>query len=242
VKVQEEIDRVCGDRLPTVDDMPNLPVLRATVKETVRWRQATPLGVPHVALEDDVYEGYHIPKGAILHANHYLISREESLYPKGEEFIPDRWLDPSYPTFKTPLTEFPNLRGDTAFGYGSRSCPGVDLTFCELSTLIGSLLWAFTINRPEGVAGKAAPIPWYETAPWVITMSKPFKCDIQVRSEEKRRIIMETFPDGGELIRDNEEERKTRWDVARKEGEEVYEWEGLTTPAEPVWKTYGPGI
>ena len=42
----------------------------ATVKEIVRWRQATPLGVPHVALEDDVYEGYLIPKGAILHANH----------------------------------------------------------------------------------------------------------------------------------------------------------------------------
>lgn len=77
VKVQEELDRVCGDRVPEMSDMPNLPVLRATVKEIVRWRQATPLGVPHVAIEDDVYEGYHIPKGAILHANHYLISREE---------------------------------------------------------------------------------------------------------------------------------------------------------------------
>jgi len=69
-KVQEEIDRVCGDRLPEMEDMPKLPVLRATVKEVVRWRQATPLGVPHVCMEDDVYEGYLIPKGAILHANH----------------------------------------------------------------------------------------------------------------------------------------------------------------------------
>lgn len=70
IQVQEELDRVCGMRLPTVDDLPQLPYLRATVKEIVRWRQATPLGVPHVAMEDDVYDGYLIPKGAILHANH----------------------------------------------------------------------------------------------------------------------------------------------------------------------------
>jgi cytochrome P450 len=69
-RVQEEIDRVCGDRLPTVEDMPQLPMLRATVKEILRWRQPTPLGVPHVALEDDVYDGYFIPKDAIVHANH----------------------------------------------------------------------------------------------------------------------------------------------------------------------------
>lgn len=69
-KLQEEIDRVCGDRIPTVEDMPQLPRLRATVKELLRWRQSTPLGVPHEAIDDDVYEGYLIPKGAMLHANH----------------------------------------------------------------------------------------------------------------------------------------------------------------------------
>lgn len=69
-KVQAEIDRVCGDRLPQIEDMPQLPMLRATVKEILRWRQPTPLGVPHVALEDDVYDGYFIPKDAIVHANH----------------------------------------------------------------------------------------------------------------------------------------------------------------------------
>ena len=68
--MQEEIDRVCGDRLPTVEDMPQLPRLRATVKELLRWRQSTPLGVPHECMNDDVYEGYLIPKGAMLHANH----------------------------------------------------------------------------------------------------------------------------------------------------------------------------
>ena len=69
-KLQEELDRVCGDQLPTFEQIPQLPRLRATVKEILRWRQSTPLGVPHEAMDDDVYEGHFIPKGAMLHANH----------------------------------------------------------------------------------------------------------------------------------------------------------------------------
>ena len=52
------------------------------------------------------------------------MNKEE--YPDQKIFNPARWVDPSYPTYKEPLTEFPNLRGDTSFGYGNRACPGVD--------------------------------------------------------------------------------------------------------------------
>jgi hypothetical protein len=45
-KAQEEIDRVCGDRMPTMKDFPNLPTVRAILKETVRWRSGVPLGKP----------------------------------------------------------------------------------------------------------------------------------------------------------------------------------------------------
>ena len=118
-RLQEEIDTVCGDsRLPTLGDLPYLPVLRAVVKEVIRWRQAVPAGVPHITVEDDVYDGYYIPKGAMVHANHFAISRDEVMYPDPVEFHPERWLDPSWPTFKEPLTEHPVIRGDIAFGYG----------------------------------------------------------------------------------------------------------------------------
>jgi hypothetical protein len=43
-KAQEEIDRVCGDRMPTLADFPDLPTVRACMKETVRWRSGVPLG------------------------------------------------------------------------------------------------------------------------------------------------------------------------------------------------------
>lgn len=168
-----------------------------------------------------------------------LISREESTYPRGNEFLPERWLDPSYPTYKEPLTDFPNLNGDRAFGYGSRACPGVDLTQTELFTLIGHLIWAFEIKRPEGLS---PVIPWYETAPWVITMPKPFKADIRVRSEAKRKYILEQCPEGGNLIRESEKERKSKWDVVRKPGEDLFSWEGLTDQASGLWREYQPGV
>lgn len=43
-KCQEEIDAVCKDGPPTVADMPNLPILRACIKETMRWKPTVPTG------------------------------------------------------------------------------------------------------------------------------------------------------------------------------------------------------
>lgn len=45
-KAQEEVDRVCGDRMPTTADAPALPIVRACLKETLRWRSGVPLGSP----------------------------------------------------------------------------------------------------------------------------------------------------------------------------------------------------
>jgi cytochrome P450 len=42
--MQEEIDRVCGDRPPEMSDYPNLPMVRAVIKECLRWRPAVPTG------------------------------------------------------------------------------------------------------------------------------------------------------------------------------------------------------
>lgn len=43
-KAQEEVDRVCGSRMPTIKDFADLPTVRACLKETVRWRSGVPLG------------------------------------------------------------------------------------------------------------------------------------------------------------------------------------------------------
>lgn len=85
------------------------------------------------------------------------------MYPHAEEFRPERWLEPEWPTYREPLTRYPDISGDAAFGSGVRSCPGVELTRSELYTLIGGLIWAFDIKRKEGSEGQF--VPWYETTP-----------------------------------------------------------------------------
>jgi len=85
---QRELDEVLGrERLPDFSDRPQLPYISAMVKEVLRWRPPTPLGVsfrnitlcvnwvrlasgsPHRLMEDDVYKGQLIPAGATVMDN-----------------------------------------------------------------------------------------------------------------------------------------------------------------------------
>lgn len=66
-RAQEEIERVVGpDRLPVMEDYPNLPYVRCCVRETLRWMPTVIMGVPHTIVKDDSYNGGLIPKGAIV--------------------------------------------------------------------------------------------------------------------------------------------------------------------------------
>jgi cytochrome P450 len=69
-KAQQEIDRIIGsDRLVTYDDRDSLPYVEAVYREVLRWRPVAPLGVARSTLEEDVYNGYYIPKGATVLIN-----------------------------------------------------------------------------------------------------------------------------------------------------------------------------
>ena len=58
-KVQEEMDGVCGyaTRLPDFSDRKALAYMNAVCKEGFRWRPFAEIGVPHMLIKDDVYEG-----------------------------------------------------------------------------------------------------------------------------------------------------------------------------------------
>jgi cytochrome P450 len=153
--LQKEIDSVVGDeRLPTFDDIPNLPHVRAVVKETLRWRPVTAGGVPHQLTQDDIYEldgkKYFLRAGSNVHANQWAIHRDSSLYPSPESFIPERWLEPQYPTFKEPLSTYPNIQGFSSFGFGRRICPGLNIAERSLYLLVSRIAWACDIQAKKG--------------------------------------------------------------------------------------------
>ena len=73
-KAQDEIERVLGrGRLPKMVDRAHLPYVNAIVKEVLRWKPITPLGLARRAVEDDVYQGYFIPAGSIIMTNVWCV-------------------------------------------------------------------------------------------------------------------------------------------------------------------------
>jgi len=72
-RLQQEIDSVVGlQRLPQLEDYDSLPYVDCLIKELFRFNVVVPL-VPHSLDENDVYDGYHIPKGTWVMANIWCV-------------------------------------------------------------------------------------------------------------------------------------------------------------------------
>lgn len=189
-KLQEEVDSVCGDdRLPTLDDMPQLPIVRATAKEIMRWRPVTAGGLPHCSTKDDTYNGLFIPAGTNVHPVQWAIHQDPELYPDPEDFKPERWLDPSFPTYREPLTVHPNLHNYSCFGFGRRICPGQNLAERSLYLLTARIAWACDISKARDRGGKEITPPLYDYTNGFNVQPRPFAFSLKARSEERVKVL-----------------------------------------------------
>lgn len=66
-EAQAELDMLVGlSRLPDIGDLDSLHYIRAIALESLRWAPVLPLGVSHMLIVDDEYQGYSIPKGTVV--------------------------------------------------------------------------------------------------------------------------------------------------------------------------------
>lgn len=86
--------------------------------------------------------------------------KDEARYPNSKQFNPDRWLNPNYPTFQSPLTEYPNLKRFPGFGFGRRICPGLVAAERSLFIEISMLMWACNVTKKLDPNGNVVPVPW----------------------------------------------------------------------------------
>ncbi|AEO68633.1 uncharacterized protein THITE_43045 [Thermothielavioides terrestris NRRL 8126] len=192
--LQDQLDEELGDRCPQWEDRERLPLLRAVVKEVIRWRPPVPTGIPHAVEQDDVYNGYFIPAGATIHALEWGITRDETMYPDAETFNPARWLDPAYPTYREPLTQHPNLSGFSQFGFGRRTCQGIPVVEQDLFLTMGGLAWAFTIRKKrDPVTGTEIPVHWNDYTPLLIAKPARFPFDAVPRSPDRIDRMREMY-------------------------------------------------
>jgi hypothetical protein len=196
-KAQAEIDRVCGDEMPTMANFADLPTVRAIIKEVIRWRPGVPLGVPHQAEQDDVYRGVTIKKGSIILACEWSISRVPERYPDPENFRPERYLEPGWPTYQEPLSKYPNFRdgyGMHSFGWGRRTCLGQNIVDDETFVFAAGVLWGFNMaQKIDQRTGEVIPIDTMASNSHVILEPHQFDMTFKPRSEERASQILRNY-------------------------------------------------
>ncbi|XP_035828831.1 cytochrome P450 monooxygenase ARMGADRAFT_1018420 [Aplysia californica] len=91
--IQEEIDRVLGDRQPRVEDRLDMHYTEAFILEMQRYITQLALGSQRVVKEDIPLNGYVIPKGTTLVVNNWYFNRDSTFYEDPWKFKPERFLD-----------------------------------------------------------------------------------------------------------------------------------------------------
>nr|XP_046165612.1 cytochrome P450 2U1-like [Oncorhynchus gorbuscha] len=144
-RVQAEIDAVVGpDRVPSLTDKGSLPFTEATIMEVQRLTVVVPLAIPHMASETTEFRGYTIPKGTVIIPNLWSVHRDPTVWEEPDDFNPSRFLDDQGNLLRKECF--------IPFGIGRRVCMGEQLAKMELFLMFTSLLQAFSLRLPEGLA------------------------------------------------------------------------------------------
>lgn len=182
-KAQKALDEVVGrDRLPSLDDQPNLPYIGYIVNEALRWIPSAPLGVAHGSLEDDEYCGFRIPTGSIVIPNTYAMTHDDKVYANPDAFDPVRYAPVAEGGRGEPFPE-------GVFGFGRRICPGRHLVENSLWMAMASLLSTMSFKRSLDDQGNPiTPQAKVSDGGAVIHLAS-FPCQIKPRDEKSVELI-----------------------------------------------------
>ncbi|KAF7771771.1 hypothetical protein Agabi119p4_6082 [Agaricus bisporus var. burnettii] len=176
-QAQSEIDSVLGpERLPTFSDLSDLPYLSAVIKEVLRWNPVAPIGVPHLTIDEDVYDGYYIPKDCIVISNIYAMLHDEKIFPDPEKFDPGRFIKDGNMANDDLLNPI-----DVVFGFGRRVCPGSHLAMSMLEITAASILCLFDILPALDTQSKAIDVVPEFTPASITSHPLPFECTFSPR-------------------------------------------------------------
>ncbi|KAF7348409.1 O-methylsterigmatocystin oxidoreductase [Mycena sanguinolenta] len=180
-KAQNELDAVVGlGFLPGFEHRSALPYCEAVFREVFRWRPILPFAIAHGTTDDDIYEGYYIPKGTMVLPNVWAMVHNESMYPNPDKFDPERFLNAD-----GQINADDRILG---FGFGRRACVGRYAADATVWATIVSVLSTFDIAKANDEMGKEIEIELV-FADGIVSHPKPFKCSITPRNDIIRQLI-----------------------------------------------------
>ncbi|KAL9969531.1 hypothetical protein ACROYT_G021755 [Oculina patagonica] len=149
--IQRQLDEAVGGQNPSLDDRPNLPLIHATIIETLRVGNVVPLAVPHVTLTDTTLCGYRVPKDTIVFADTETVHLDPKCWESSTVFNPYRHIDEEGKLITNQGNFYP-------FGAGRRVCAGEPLAKVEVFLFLSWMLQKFTFvaeenGRPPNLTG-----------------------------------------------------------------------------------------
>ncbi len=148
-KLLQEAKTILNGRTPALDDLRQLDYTRMVIEETLRlYPPAWIIG--RRANEDDVIDGYFIPKDTNCLIPVYQIHRDERYWEEPLKFKPERFSKENS-KHRHKFVYFP-------FGGGPRLCIGNNFALMEMQLTVPMILEHFQLRKPENFKFKQDPL------------------------------------------------------------------------------------
>jgi cytochrome P450 len=148
-RLQEELGRVLGGRVPTGEDVARLPYASMILFESMRLYPPVWL-MARRPVHDFPIGDYIVPAGSYIHISQYLMHRDERYFAEPDRFDPDRWK-PEAVASRPRFSYFP-------FGGGSRKCVGESFACVEGVLVLATLAQQWTMRVTPGQRVEMEPL------------------------------------------------------------------------------------
>ncbi len=144
-RVEAEIDHVIAREPDPARWLDQMPYTRAAFEEALRLYPPAPF-ISREPLEDDICQGFVLPKGAQVFMMPWTIHRHRKLWDQPDAFLPERF----HPGNREKIDRFQYI----PFGAGPRVCIGASFALQEAIIVLAVLLSRFRFDAT------AATNPW----------------------------------------------------------------------------------
>lgn len=126
-----------------LNSLKSLNYIRAIVKETLRLYSVASGSTGLEAARETTIAGIAVPRGTRVSWSMQAAGRDSGIYPRSDEFLPQRWLEEQQGSALPPMIDF---------GSGYHRCLGEHLAMLEATVMLAMLLRYFTWELVNGRA------------------------------------------------------------------------------------------
>ena len=140
-KLDEELDRALGGRMPGFEDLGRLPYTGMVFKESMRLLPPV-WGLSRLVAEEDEIGGYRVPKGSRVVISQYVTHHHPDFWEEPETFDPERFA-PEWDAGRPKYAYFP-------FSGGPRQCIGSNFATMEAVLILATVAQRYKLSLVPG--------------------------------------------------------------------------------------------